>query len=442
MSTATSIFISRIRGLPVVDSAGDQVGKLRDVVIQLRVGGRAPRARGLVVELFARRRIFIPMVRVHHIDSAQVAISGVVNTRRFSSQEAETLVTEDLFDRQVTKRGAAISSVIYDVSMKQVRSRDWEVDEVALRDATRSRFGRKPHITIVDWSEIADFALFNEQSTEKLLAELDDMKAPDIARELHDMSPERRKEVIEALDDETLADAIEELPEDEQVELISSLDTERAADILDAMDPDDAADLIAELPLELAERLLGEMEPDEAKDIRRLLTYEESTAGGIMTPEPVILPPDATVADALAVVRHVDITPALASMVFVCRPPLDTPTGRFVGGVHLQRLLREPPSTLISGLIDHEIEPLRVEDKLAVLSRRFATYDMVCAAVVDKDNHLIGAITVDDVLDHLLPDDWRGNELDGREPAAEPGRAQPNPAENSPTQTNPDQTRR
>lgn len=291
MSTATSIFISRVRGLPVVDSTGDQIGKLRDVVVQLRIAGRAPRARGLVVELFARRRIFIPMVRVHHIDSAQVAISGVVNTRRFSSRDAETLVTEDLFDRQVTKRGSATASVIYDVSMRQVRSRDWEIDEVALRDLARSRFGRKPHITIVDWFEIADFALVNAQSTEKLLAELDDMLAPDIARELHDMSPDRRREVIGALDDETLADAIEELPTDEQVELISGLDIERAADILDEMDPDDAADLIADLSPELAEQLLNKMEPDEAKDIRRLLSYEESTAGGIMTPEPVILPP-------------------------------------------------------------------------------------------------------------------------------------------------------
>jgi Mg/Co/Ni transporter MgtE len=196
------------------------------------------------------------------------------------------------------------------------------------------------------------------------------------------------------------------------VQLISELDTERAADILEEMDPDDAADLIAELAPEMAEVLLRHMEPEDAQDVRRLLRYAEYTAGGMMTPEPVILPPDATVADALAHIRDAELTPALACMVYVCRPPLDTPTGRFVGAVHFQRLLREPPSTLVSALIDTELETLTDQANVHEVSRYFATYNLVNAPVVDADHRLIGAITVDDVLDHMLPDDWRGAELD------------------------------
>jgi Mg/Co/Ni transporter MgtE len=132
----------------------------------------------------------------------------------------------------------------------------------------------------------------------------------------------------------------------------------------------------------------------------------------MMTPEPVILPPDATVADALARVRDPDLTPALACMVFVCRSPLETPTGRFIGGVHIQRLLREPPSTLISGLIDSDLEPMTDSANLHAVSRYFATYNLVNAPVTDSEHRLIGAVTVDDVLDHVLPADWRGTQLD------------------------------
>jgi CBS domain-containing protein len=412
-ASATSVFISRIRNLPVLDDAGDQVGKLRDVVVQRRAGGHAPRVKGLVVELFARHRIFIEMARVRSIDAVQVVISGVVNTRRFERRESETLVIDDLFDLTVRRVDNPAPSVIFDVAMRPVRSHDWELSEVALREAgSRRSFGRRGHVTIVDWSTITMLSVDQGHVTERLLAQMEDMKAADIARELHDMTPTRRAEVASALDDHKLADALEELPEDEQVQLISELDTERAADVLEEMDPDDAADLIAELAPELAERLLGRMEPDEARDVRRLLNYAEFTAGGMMTPEPVILPPDATVADALARIRDADLTPALACMVYVCRAPLETPTGRFIGAVHFQRLLREPPSTLVSALVDNDLETLTDDANLHAVSRYFATYNLVNAPVVDGKHRLIGAVTVDDVLDHVLPEDWRGRQLD------------------------------
>jgi flagellar motility protein MotE (MotC chaperone)/sporulation protein YlmC with PRC-barrel domain len=412
-SPATSVFISRIRGLPVLDGAGDQVGRVRDVLVQRRTAGRAPRVKGLVVELFARHRIFVPMVRVQSIDAVQVVITGVVNTRRFERRESETLVIDDLFDLAVQHGDQRTHYVIFDVAMRPIRTRDWELSEVALRErGTAKRFGRRGHVTIVDWNTVRSLDVDRSQGTEHLIAKMEDMKAADVARELHDMSPERRAEVASALDDRKLADAMEELPEDEQVQLIQGLSTERAADILEEMDADDAADLIAELTTEMAERLLARMEPGEAKDVRRLLNYAEFTAGGMMTPEPVILPPDATVADALAKVRDPDLTPALACMVFVCRTPLETPTGRFIGGVHIQRLLREPPSTLISGLIDTELEPMTDSANLHAVSRYFATYNLVNAPVVDSEHRLIGAVTVDDVLDHVLPADWRGTQLD------------------------------
>src|SRR3546814_10708730 len=108
------------------------------------------------------------------------------------------------------------------------------------------------------------------------------------------------------------------------------------------MQPDDAADLLSELPAETAEHLLQLMEPEESEPLRRLLAYDDDTAGGLMTPEPVILAPDATDAEALAVVRRAELSPSPASTVYVCRPPLEPPTGGFVGLVPIQRMLPRP----------------------------------------------------------------------------------------------------
>ena len=408
------MYISRLRGLPIINVDGDSIGKLHDVVIQIRGQGRPPRVKGLVAELFARRRAYLPMERVYSIDAVQIVVSGVVNTRRFHRREGETLVLEDLVGRRAVRRGTSNPTTIFDVAMHAGRGDDWEVAKVALRDTPKAlQLSSRVPVTIVPWQDVPDLSLSGLEGDEALLAEMLDMKPADVARELHDMAPERRVEIAHALDDRQLADAIEELPEDEQVDLITLLDPERAADVLEEMDPDDAADLIAELPDDVAETLLRRMRPEDAQDVRDLLAYDDDSAGGMMTPEPVIVAPDSTVADALALARVEEVPPALAGVVFVCRPPLDAPTGRYIGGVHLQRLLREPPSTLVSALIDHELRPLLPSAELATVSRYFATYDVLVVPVVDAEQHLLGAVTVDDVLDHMLPEDWRGLQMEG-----------------------------
>ena len=153
--------------------------------------------------------------------------------------------------------------------------------------------------------------------------------------------------------------------EEESVAILTGLDDERAADVLEEMDPDDAADILNEIPEDTRVRLLELMEPEEAEDVRMLLEYDEYTAGGMMTPEPVILAPDSTVAEALARIRNSDLPPALAAQVYVCRSPLEVPTGRYLGSVHFQRLLRETPSALVTEAVDSELEPVAPESTAA-----------------------------------------------------------------------------
>src|SRR4051794_5779546 len=408
VSGASKVFIARLAGVTVFDPGGDQVGRIRDVVVSMGAPRAPARVNGLVVEVPMRRRIFLPMTRVTAVDPGQVITTGVVNMRRFERRTTESLVLGELLDRRVQLLETGESVTVLDVSMEQTRTRDWVLSQVHVRKGPTGGFRRRGETLTVEWPEVSGFAIREEnQGAANLLATFEKLRPVDLAGVLHELSPKRRAEVAAALDDEKLADVLEELPEDDQVEILGFLAQERAADVLEAMAPDDAADLLGELPPEQAEQLLELMEPDEAEDVRRLLSYDEYTAGGMMTPEPVVLSPDATVAEALARMRNPDYTPALAAQVYVCRPPLDTPTGRFIGVAHFQRLLREPPSALVSGVCDTDLEPLSPEATLPQVTTYLATYNLVAAPVVDSDDHLLGAVTIDDVLDHLLPEDWR-----------------------------------
>jgi Mg/Co/Ni transporter MgtE len=301
--------------------------------------------------------------------------------------------------------------------MEPDRTREWSLTRVAVREsgAALGRLGRRRgQLRQLAWDEVDGLALASDsQGTDSLLAVLATMRPADVASSLRDMPDKRRVEVARALDDDRLADVIEELPATDQVDLLGMLADERAADVLEAMDPDDAADLLADLPEVDKERLLELMEPDEAAPVRRLMTYPDDTAGGLMTSDPIVLPPDATVAEALARVRNPDLSPALASQVYVCRPPTATPTGRFLGAAHIQRLLREAPSSLVSAVLDKDLSPLRPESSLSDVTQVMATYNMVALPVVDDGDRLVGAVTVDDILDALLPQDWRERATDG-----------------------------
>ena len=411
MSAGTRVFVARLAGSQVFDPIGDQVGRVRDVVVLVRAKG-APRVVGLVVEVPGRRRVFLPMTRVTSIDGGQVISTGLLNMRRFEQRAMESLVLGELLDRTVQFTDGSGEATVEDLSIAKQRSGDWLVDQlfVRRRQPQKGALGirRRGATLVVPVGAVTGLATpARTQGAAALLEAYEDMRPADLADALHELGDTRRLEVATALNNERLADVLEELPEDDQVDILGQLESERAADVLEAMDPDDAADLLHELPDEQAARLLELMEPDEARDVRRLLAYAEDTAGGLMTSEPIILGPETTIATALAQIRKQDLPPALASMVFVVRPPLETPTGRFLGVAHFQRLLREPPHAAVGSVLDTDTEWLTPDAPLGRITRLLAAYDLLALPVLDGEKRLLGAVSVDDVLDHILPDDWR-----------------------------------
>ncbi|MFW0797480.1 CBS domain-containing protein [Gordonia sp. CPCC 205515] len=428
MASVSKVFVARLVGLAVLGPDGESIGRVRDVVIAVRMPGQQPRALGLAVELTTRRRIFVPMLRVTTIEPQAVTLNtGTVSLRRLQMRPGEALAIGQILDTRVRvddpdlEEIANIDVVVIDLGIERTRTRDWVVSRVAVRTG-RKGLRRRGETHVVEWNRVhglTQSALeLPGQGVAQALLQFEGMRPADVANALRELPTKRRDEIATALDDERLADVLQELPPDDQTDLLAHMELERAADVLEAMDPDDAADLLGELPDAEAESLLARMDPEESEPVRRLLTHSPDTAGGLMTSEPIIVTASTTVAETLARVRDPDITPAAASLVFVVRPPTATPTGKYLGCAHLQALLREPPANIVGGILDTDLSHLSPEDSLETVTRYFATYNLVCGPVVDDEGHLLGAVTVDDLLDDLLPRDWRETEPDDEQGAA------------------------
>lgn len=416
MASVNRVYIARLSRMLVLGPLGESFGRVRDVVVSISIVRQQPRVLGLVVDLATRRSIFIPMLRVAAIEPEAVTLNtGSVSLRHFEQRPGEVLAIGQVLDTQVKVNDPALPElagldvVVTDLGIEQTRTRDWMVSRVAVR--SQRRLGRRGPVHVVDWYHVQGLSpsalALPGQGVAQLLDQFEGWKAVDVADAIRGLPPKRRYEVLKALDDDRLADVLQELPELDQADVLSELGTERSADVLEEMDPDDAADLLGVLNPTDAEMLLTRMDPDDSAPVRRLLAHSPDTAGGLMTSDPVVLTPDTSVAEALARVRDPDLTPALSSMVFVVRPPTATPTGRYLGCVQLQRLLREPPAELVGGIVDTDLLTLTPETPLAAVTRYLAAYNLVCGPVLDDQNHLLGAVTVDDLLDHLLPHDWR-----------------------------------
>ena len=400
--------MARLIGTSVFDPLGDEVGKVHDVVVLLQMRGE-PRAVGFVIEVSSRRRVFLPLSRITAIEPGAVITTGLMNIRRFTQRHVETLVVGELLDRVVTMRDGSGTVTVRDVAIERDRGMDWKVTRLFVQRASSGPLGlRRGETFTVRPDEVSGLAASaDQQGATALLATLEDLKAADLADVMRDLPQDSQMRVAAELTDERLADVLEELGNEDAVALLSRLEAGRAADVLDAMQPDDAADLVADLPQLKAAELLGLMEPEEAEDVRRLMAYDEYTAGGLMTTEPIILPPESTVATFLAQSRKAEVPPALAAVGFVCRPPLESPTGKFVGMIHFQRALRERPQRMVGSIVDTDVDSVRPEDSIGTVTRLLATYNLTALPVLDDAGRLLGAVSVDDVLDHLMPDDWR-----------------------------------
>lgn len=403
------IYAFRVMRLPLLDTGGAAIGRIDDIVVVPGRSGMPPRVTGFVATS-QRRRIFVNANRVGTLDSEGARLrSWDVDLHPFRPRAGEHLLSADILDKRVN------GEIVSDVAMRHTigdRESGWEIAK--LRLTRRGVLGRRSTYRLVEWNEVAGlFAVPTEMAAEA--ARLRDMHPSDVASVVRALQPFQRQQLAKEMDDDRLADLLEELPENEQLALIANLDMDRLIDVLEEMEFDDLADLLAEMPAQKRSEVLEAMDDDDADVVRSLLSHASGTAGSLMTPEIIIMGAHATVAEALAQVRDPEWLVSIAAQVYVTQPPYKAPTGTYLGVVHLQRLLREPPSTELGQCLSKE-PTVTAEVSDREVAEFLASYNLLAVGVCDAAGRLIGAITVDDVLDRMLPADWRQRRRQAAQP--------------------------
>lgn len=221
-----------------------------------------------------------------------------------------------------------------------------------------------------------------------------DMHAADIAELIDELEEDDRLRLFTLLDVETASDVILELSDTSREQLIEDLSNEQLTDIIEEMESDDQADIIAELSDDQAKAVLEAIEPAESQDVQELLKYAEDTAGGIMQSELVSIKKDATINDAFQAVASAKDDIENINNIFVVDDE-----DRLIGTVPLQRLITTKRFTPIVDVIDEDIPSVPVEMDQEEVANLFKKYDLVSVGVVDQQQHLLGRITIDDVMD-------------------------------------------
>lgn len=406
------IRLSAILRSPLLDSAGERLGRVEDLIVRLADGGYPP-----VTGLKARiggRDLFVPVDRVASLDSGAVRLAGEnLSLRRFERRAGEVLLAQDVLGRTLVDVEADPPVLVsaYEIQLACIDGwwRVVGVDHTA-RARLRRRLPRRLQGMLasrgfLDWSELEPFVGHVPSARLRFShRKLANLHPAEIADLVEAASHEEGEEIIKAVgqDRELEADVFEELDEHHQLEFIRERPDEQVAAVIARMAGDDAADLIVEIDQERRARILALLPSAHRRQIEKLLGYNPSTAGGLMSPDFIALGQDQQVVAALERVRASDMAPTTLTTIF-----LRDLEGRLVGSVAIVTLLRSDPLAVLSDVAEQEPISVSTDADLPDVARTMTDYNLVMLPVVDEEQRIVGAVTVDDVLELTLPAGWR-----------------------------------
>jgi magnesium transporter len=404
-------FLSKLLGSPVRDRETKPVGTLQDLVVTSRPNyprvtallvkrrGKLVSVEWSAVESFEETMTMLK-VRAADLDEREPADDELRLAERFLDKQlvdTEGRKVIRVNDIQLVRTGPFVHAVAVDVSSGAILRRVG-LGRVSER-LTKGIQKPKPHL--IDW-RVLDLGDGETDAGGVRLAvprtKIELLHPADIADIVHELSPEERAAVIDALKDEIAADTLEELHPSYQAALLIDMSDERASELLASMSPDDAADLLADLPDERRAHLLAKMEKEDAEDMRELLSYPEDSAGGIMTPDFARVRPDDTAAEATESLRTQAEHVETVYYIYV----LDR--GEHLRGVFsLRDLLTTPPERKVRDFMTENPVSVHILASEQEITQAIAKYNLIALPVVDDDNVLHGIITVDDAIDLVLP---------------------------------------
>jgi hypothetical protein len=384
---------------------------VEDLIVRLGEQGYPP-ITGFLVSV-AGRRSYLPAELVEDIGpEGAVLRKAKLDLRRFERRAEEVLLKHDVLDHQLINVDGARLVRANEIELARVEGW-WRVVGVdtgprgGVRRLLPKPLGRRVATgEFLDWASIEPFVghvpSVRLRVPHPKLAKLHPAQIADLVEAASHREGEEILQAVRGGDRELEADVFEELDEQHQVEFIRERSDEEVAAVLARMAPDDAADLLAELADERRERVLGAVPAGQRVKVRALLGYDPALAGGLMSTEFVCLYRQATAAEALERVRRAEVPAELLTTVFV----MDSHR-HLEGSVPLAALVRAEPEESLFELAGPGGPTLRADADFEEVARAMADFNLTAVAVVDEHGQMIGVITVDDVLETMLPKGWR-----------------------------------
>jgi magnesium transporter len=404
------LFVSEILKKPVLDPKGEELGRVRDIVV-IR-GETFPKVSALIIEK-KKGLSNLPWLNLNifnkRIISAKIYSGGL---QPYEFTEKDLLIVRDIFDKQIVDANGAKVVRVNDVKLEGFNSAAILVAvDVGMRGIMRRLgverggedmmrlFKRRLPYNLISWNYIQPLEpKLTKISLTVPRQMVSELHPADIAEIISQVSRREGATFFKGLDVETAAEALSELQPDVQTAIITGMDTDKAADIIEEMPPDEAADVLSDLPADKAKEILEHIEKEEAEDIQELLSHEEDTAGGLMTNEFISYPPGTTVKEAIEKFKKVAEEVETVYYIYVT----DTEE-KLIGVISLRELLLAPLDTKLSDIVETKLKTVTPDTDEVEVAEIISKYNLVAIPVVDNEGFMLGIVTVDDVIDRILP---------------------------------------